>query len=80
MKHDPEGSSLTADDVPNTPESNTPELEYAAGEPAAQGPMDVGEARPAQTNSYSPLENLPESISVAQSAERSNRQFQGGGY
>jgi hypothetical protein len=79
MKHDPEGNSTIDADVPNTPESNTPALEYASGEPIAQGPMDVGEARPAKTVTRSPLENLPESISVTQSAERSNRQFQGGG-
>jgi hypothetical protein len=64
---------------PDTPESNTPPPEYAGGSPRGGETMDIPE-NPSTVAPRSPLENLPESISVAEIARKSDKLFQGGGY
>jgi hypothetical protein len=66
--------------LPNTPEANTPEPEYESGEPAAPGPMDLGQPHdPTVPASHASPEALPDSLSTSQLVQQS-RNYGGGGF
>ena len=70
------GGVPNQDELPNTPEANTPAPENTS---EATGPMDLGQARPTtQSTSQSILEGLPETVSTSTLVNQSRGYGDGG--
>lgn len=73
------GGAPTGDEgEPNTPEQNLPSLEYEGGPPLPERGPFARNPQPATT--ASPLESLPESMSVAETAAWGEAHFKSGGH